>query len=358
MKILKYLFFLILIIVIGGAIYFGTKDGSYDVSDSKIIDAPIEVVFNKVNEYKTWENWGPWKNEDPTMRFSYAEKTSGEGASYSWEGEMSGSMQTTKVIPNSEIQQELTLNTPAGERNSQVYWLFEEVEGGTKVTWGMKGDHPMIDKIYYEFGDMDFNATMHDMNIKGLEGIAEAVQNDMKEYTVNVDGVNQYGGGFYMYNTTASKQTYVLKKMESMFAQVKGYMEQNKIPASGNPFILYNAMDDLNNTVIFSAAVPVRDRVITPEGSPIISGLLEAGTAVKTTLKGNYTNLSEAYSAAKKYINENNFQQDPNARTFEVYVTNPEETPNPAEWITEIYIPIILQTEAVEDSLVEPNNLL
>ena len=43
------------------------------------------------------------------MTFTYAEKTSGEGASYSWDGDMSGSMTTTKVIPNKEIQQDLTL---------------------------------------------------------------------------------------------------------------------------------------------------------------------------------------------------------------------------------------------------------
>ena len=55
MKILKYLFFLLLIIIIGSAIYFGTKDGSYDIQDTMVINAPPEVVFNKVNDYKNWE---------------------------------------------------------------------------------------------------------------------------------------------------------------------------------------------------------------------------------------------------------------------------------------------------------------
>ena len=101
MKILKYLFFLLLIVFIAGAIYFATKDGNYEVEESKVIKAPVSLVFDKVNEYKTWEKWGPWKQEDPTMVFNYPEKTSGEGASYSWNGEESdGSMRTTSVIPN------------------------------------------------------------------------------------------------------------------------------------------------------------------------------------------------------------------------------------------------------------------
>ena len=163
MKIIKYLLFLILLIIIGSAIYFGTKEGTYDIQDSMVIQAPPEVVFNKVNDFKSWEKWGPWKKEDSTITFTYAEKTAGEGASYSWDGDMSGSMTTTKVIPNKEIQQDLTLDTPGGERHPKVYWTFEEVEGGTKVTWGMKGEHTLIDKAYYSLSGMDFDAEMHKM---------------------------------------------------------------------------------------------------------------------------------------------------------------------------------------------------
>ena len=74
MKILKYLFFLLLIVVIGGSIYFGTQDGNYDVVASKIIPAPPQLVFDQVNDLTTSEKWGPWKAEDSTMVFSYAEK--------------------------------------------------------------------------------------------------------------------------------------------------------------------------------------------------------------------------------------------------------------------------------------------
>ena len=40
--------------------------------------------------------------------------------------------------------------------------------------------------------------------------------------------------------------------------------------------------------LLASAAIPVKDRVITPEGSPVLTGFMESTTAVKTTLKGNY----------------------------------------------------------------------
>lgn len=351
MKILKYLFFLILIIIIGSAIYFGTKDGNYDIQDSKVIKAPPEVVFNKVNDYKSWEKWGPWKKEDPSMTFTYAEKTSGEGASYSWDGEMSGSMTTTKVIPNKEIEQDLTLNTPAGERNPKVYWTFEEVEGGTKVTWGMKGEHTLIDKAYYSLSGFDFDTAMHQMNEEGLEGISEEVAEDMKQYSINVDGVTQYGGGYYMYTTSVAKQSGIGEKMEPMMAQVRDFITKNNLNMAGMPFTIYNEVDNANGTVIFSTCVPVKEQVITPEGSPVVCGFMEPVKAVKISLKGNYEHLAEAYNAGRKYIDKNGHQIDPERKMFEVYITDPGEVPNPADWLTEIYIPIITAPEPVEMGL-------
>ncbi|OAD92138.1 AraC family transcriptional regulator [Aequorivita soesokkakensis] len=351
MKIIKYLLFLILLIIIGSAIYFGTKEGTYDIQDSMVIQAPPEVVFNKVNDFKSWEKWGPWKKEDSTMTFTYAEKTAGEGASYSWDGDMSGSMTTTKVIPNKEIQQDLTLDTPGGERHPKVYWTFEEVEGGTKVTWGMKGEHTLIDKAYYSLSGMDFDAEMHKMYKSGLEGIATEVAEDMKQYSINVDGVTQYGGGYYMYTTSVAKLDELDEKMKPMMDVVMGFIAKNSLNMAGKPFTIYNEIDNANGTVIFSTGVPVKEQVITPEGSPVVCGFMEPVSAVKISLKGNYDHLPEAYTKGRQYIEKNGHQIDPNGKMFEVYMTDPETTPNPAAWLTEVYIPIIIAPEPVEEGI-------
>lgn len=347
MKIIKYLLFLILLIVIGGAIYFGTQDGTYDIKDSMVIQAPPEVVFNKVNDYKNWETWGPWKKEDPTIRFTYAEKTAGEGGSYSWDGEINGSMTTTKVIPNKEIEQDLTLDTPGGERHPKVFWEFEEVAEGTNVTWRITGKHTLLDKVFFSLRGMDFKTQMHEMNIAGLEGINKEVIEDMKKYTINVDGVTQYGGGYYMYTTSVAKLQELDQKTEPMMIQVIDFVTKNNLNMAGKPFTLYNQIDNINNTVIFSTGVPVKERVITPDGSPVVCGFMEPVSAVKISLKGNYEHLQEAYKKGKQYIEKNGLQLDPNGKMFEVYITDPEETANPANWFTEVYIPIVTTPEPV-----------
>lgn len=340
MKILKYFIFLILLIVIGGAIYFGTKDGSYNIQDTMTIAAPPAVVFDKVNDFKTWESWIYWKQEDPDIIFNYAEKSSGEGASLSWEGKERGSITTTKVIPNSEIDQELSFQSPTGIRNAKMYWVFESVGDSTKVTWGTKGEHTLMDKVYSTIKKSDFEAKIHKMNSEGLQKISQEVVADMKKYSINVDGVTQYGGGYYMYTTSVAKQQEVEEKSVSMMNLVQNFVVKNNLNISGSAFILYNDVDSVNNTVIFSTCFPVKERVITPDNSPVVCGFMEPVSTVKITLKGNYKHLREAKNKGLDYIRNNGLEIDATRKIFEIYITDTKKELNPANWITELYIPI------------------
>ncbi len=345
MKILKYLLFLVLLIFIGSAIYFGTKESSYEIKDALIILAPVEVVFEKVNDLKSWQQWEVWKDEDSNIVFNYAEKTSDEGASFSWNGKERGSITTTRVIPNKEIEQELTLSTSRGERKATLNWKFDEIDGNTDVTWTLKGDHSLVDKVYYSISDADFDTKMHQRKQSALEDISKDVSEDMKRYSIHVDGITQYGGGYYMYTTSVAKEAEVREKMIPMMGEVERFIARNNLNASGKPFLLYNQIDTANHTVIFSTCFPVKEQVITPQSSPIVCGFMDPIAAIKTTLKGNYEHFSEAYEKARKFMAENGYQEDPNQRIFEVYVTDPKEIANPAEWLTEIYIPLITTPE-------------
>lgn len=341
MKILKYLLFLILLIFIGSAIYFGTKEGSYTIEDTILVSAPQEVVFNKVNNLKSWEEWGPWKKEGAVRTISYAEKTSGEGASLSWKGKEEGSITTVKVLPYKEIDQEMTFSSAMGKSNAHIHWNFEKIDGGTQVTWSITGEHSLMDKIYLSLRDFDFDNSLHEKISAALASLSQTITDDMKRYSIHVDGVTQYGGGYYMYTTSVAKQSELDKKTAPMMKVVMDFVTNNRLNMAGNPFTLFNEIDDTNGNVIFSVGVPIKEKVITPEGSPVVCGFMSPVTTVKATLKGNYENLPETYTKARQYMEQNDIQADPNGDLFEVYITDPEEVPNPADWVTEIYIPIV-----------------
>lgn len=343
MKILKYLFFLILIIIIGFSIYVATLDGSFQVEETLTVDAPSEMLFDEVNDYTTWEKWGPWTKKYPNLLVTYPEKTAGEGAGYSWKSDQSnGSITTTHVIPGKSIDQEMTADTPFGKATSTGYWTFEKQENGTKITWGVKGEHSFWEKAYQLTQDSTQAATMRPVMKSGLKNLAAHVKKAMGIYKISVNGTTLHSGGFYMYMTTATRNNTkgLAKTRNKIFPQVNLYMQQNNIAINGAPMMVFNHIDEQNGTVIVSCGTPTSSRVITPAETEVLSGFLPSQKVVKTTLKGNYSNLPAAWAAAKNYIAENNYEQNEDANPFEVYLTDPEKTPNPAEWITEIYIPI------------------
>ncbi len=343
MKIVKYLFFLLLLVIIGGAVYVATIDGDYQVEESRVIDAPDELLFSTINEYKTWDKWGPWMDESDDFIMEYPEKTSGEGASYSWKSETQGDgrMETKKVSPFSSIDQGITFITPMGESKSDVYWKFEKIEGKkTKVTWGMKGTQSFMEKAFWVTQDSTLSQMIKPMYSRGLEKLDAFVNEKMKKYAVHVDGITEHGGGFYMYSATASSIAIIPEKMAQMLPAVSTYMKQNNLPQTGMPFTLYNEYNEEQGTAIFSTAIPTRDKVVTPKESSILCDFLPRQKVVKTTLNGDYVNLKEAWEAGYKYIEDNNLEPNTDAAPFEVYRVDPELQPNPAEWITEIYIPI------------------
>jgi effector-binding domain-containing protein len=342
MKILKYLFFLLLIVIIAGSIYIATKDGDYQVEETKVITAPVEMVFQEVNELKNWENWEPWSAEANDMIIEYGAKTSGDSATYSWKSESAGDgeIKTIAAKPYSEIEQEIIFKTSFGESSSDVYWEFKEIENGTEVTWGIKGHQSFMEKLAFTFQEQSISEMMRPKFQKGLNNMESVILNKMDKYTINVDGVIQHGGGYYMYTTTASKISQVDEKMAPMFTEVSTYMDKNGIEKNGNPFVLYNDWNETSGTAIFSAGIFTSSEVITPAESEILNGFIPNQKVLKTTLKGDYKNLKEAWDTAYKYIAENDLEVIEDAQNFEVHLTSPDQVANPAKWITHLYIPV------------------
>ena len=162
----------------------------------------------------------------------------------------------------------------------------------------------------------------------------------MKKYSVEVNGETTHGGGYYLYNTTSCKIEELADKMNEMMPKVGEYVQKNNLKMAGMPFTLYHKYDEENNAVIFSCGVPVTDRVITDTASGLQTGMLKPFKAIKTTLKGNYNNLKEAWETAYKYLADNNLEQVVGSAAIEVYKNDPMTQANPADWETEIYIPV------------------
>ena len=339
MKALKYILFLLLIGIIGVAIFVAVQPSEFNFSRSQVIKAPASLVFNKVNDFKNWPSFSPWIEQEPDAQLTYGEKTSGVDGNYAWNGEIlgEGKMKTLAVEPNKSINQHIQFIKPF-ESESDIDWAFENTEEGTKVTWSMKGKQDFMTKMYTAFAGSIEDMTGPDYE-RGLFKLDSVINADMKKYSIKVNGIAEHSGGYYLYNTASCKITELEAKMTEMLPKVSSYAIKNNIKMAGAPYINYHKWDEANNAVMFSCCIPTTEKIISSE-SDILTGQLPPFKAIKTTLKGNYDNLKEAWETVMKYIPENGYEFAENGPMLETYLTDPRNTPNPADYITEIYIAI------------------
>ena len=336
MRILKYLFLLLLLSLVALSIFVATQKGDFTVERSQIINSPKSTVFNFVNDYRNWEDFSSWIVEDPEMQITYPKKTIGSGATISWEGkEGTGDMLTVFVKENDSISQKMNYDGTS----SSVFWSFKDTIGGTKVTWKTTGKMSFTMKVYTAFNG-GINKIIGETYEKSLANLDKTLDFEINTYAVKVNGLVKKLGTFYLRQTFTSEISKVIKNGQIVFPKMITFCEQNNIELNGKPFIIYHTYDTVSGLTKLSFCVPIKSQILTSSGSDILTGKLEPFEAIKTTLTGDYSHTKKALDKAKTYINTNRIALDPTFSHVENFTISKTEIKNPSKWVMEIYYPI------------------
>jgi hypothetical protein len=336
MRIIKYLFLLILLSFVALSIFVATQKGEFTVQRSHIINSPKSNVFIFVNDYKNWQDFSSWIVEDPEIKIRLPEKTIGTGASYSWEGEKAiGNLQTTAVKENESISQKMNYN---GDLFS-VLLTFKDTVGGTKVTWKTTGKMSFAMKITAALnGGIDnIVGALHE---KSLANLDKTLVYEMNTHKVEVKGIVKKLETFYLYQTFTTKISNITKNAQIVFPKIILFCEQNNIELNGKPFTIYHTYDVGKGLSRLSFCIPIKEQILTSSGSDILSDKLETFEAIKTTLTGDYSHLKKAMNKTTEYCKTNKISIDTKFSYIENYTISATEIKNPSKWITDIYLPI------------------
>ena len=98
---------------------------------------------------------------------------------------------------------------------------------------------------------------------RGLEKMDSLLTKKINSYEVAIEGIKEYGGGFYLYKTTNATDDNISMKMAEQYGGIGTYMAQNQISMNGMPLTVYLEMDQENGTVIMSNGIPVNEKIET-----------------------------------------------------------------------------------------------
>lgn len=300
------------------AIYVAVQPNDFDVTETRTINAPKAIVYKIVSD-STDTDWSSfWKSTETLLQSTHT--------------------------PNDSINQVFTSDKI---KKSELKWNFiSNSDGSTTVMRTLDANKlSFITKAKFVlFGNKEKD--LSNQFKTELEHIDKKVLASMAVYSIKVDGITDYGGGFYMYRTISSTSSNIAATTKKQQNELMAFMNAHNIMASGMPFTIFVEMDPDDGNVIMSNSIPVSERIVVAKDSNILCGFMDRTLALKVTLQGNYTNLKEAWEVARKYLADNNMEAS-NMKPFEVYRNDADHIPNPADWITEIYIPVTENLEAL-----------
>lgn len=116
-----------------------------------------------------------------------------------------------------------------------------------------------------------------------------------------------------------------------------GFAMAEGLAMAGPPFVRY--IDQSPAFVTVEAGVPLAEPAAEPPADAGVSvGSLPAGTVATAVHKGPYETLGETYMAIDRWMAAEGLSAAGPA--WEVYLTDPAEVPDPADWLTEVNWPI------------------
>ncbi len=157
---------LVLLIGVGGFLAFAaTRPDNYRVERSQRIEAPADVVYAQLDNFKAWGAWSPWEKRDPAMKKTFDGPPSGVGAGYAWDGNKEvgqGRMTITGSQPprgGSSETAELTIRLefikPFASVATSSFSVKPEGDKASTATWSMEGRNNLMGKAFGIFMNMD-----------------------------------------------------------------------------------------------------------------------------------------------------------------------------------------------------------
>ncbi len=337
MKILKILGLLLLVVLVIGA--FQPTKRNYESSTT--INAPKELIFSKVNNLKTWEEWGPWLKEDPTMKMTFTDKSEGVGANYSWTSDNSGNgkMAITETTPPTSMKADLEFEGQGG--NESYFTLADAEGGGTKVTWGMDMKTPFPFNIMMLFMGGSMKKNMDQMYAAGLEGLKTMCEKEAAAAPAPAAGGNYEVKAMdfpaKQYLTVRTKLKIGQKEIEKFYTESLGkimqYVQSKKYEMDGAPTGIFYSWDMATGITDMAAAIPVKNADAVGTGNIKLTKV-EASKGFLIDYYGGYAGSAKAHEAMSAHIKTKGLMEK--APVIEEYITDPGTEPDSSKWLTKI----------------------
>jgi effector-binding domain-containing protein/ribosome-associated toxin RatA of RatAB toxin-antitoxin module len=333
MRILKIILWILLVLFLIFLIVSFFLPGKYNVSRELSINAPAKRIYAQVVDFKKWESWSPWLQQDPTMTFKYNEQTSGVGANYTWtsEDEGGGKQSIKYASPYDTIKTNIIYD---GRDPSHGIWTFKSTQKGiTMVKWGVSGELGFFSRIFGLFMDGQIGESFEIgwANLKYMVESEKIEEVKFDVYRSTLDSMN-----FYSITETLPMTEIGPDFFGKNFSKINAYLGKEMKNSKRPPFAIDHVWDEENRRTTVEVAIPLWSL---SEGNEDIKKR-EMGTteALFVDYYGPYEFTGKAHQAISEYAEINSIELL--EMGMEIFVSDPISETDTMKWLTKVVYPI------------------
>lgn len=303
------------------------------LEESKVLTAPTEVIWDQVNCLENWEEWDVW-HQDTNLVGYYEGPTCGKDAKNIWDMKTSDEGGSQVIVETQEYEYIKTFLDFREMGSAESEFFFEKMDEGTKITWNFKSDSqypimrwvntllvkPMVTQAYKD-------------GLNNLEELTKDMQPTPK-YTTGEIGIKEVKSTYAMTYRIKCTMEEISEAMGPAFGEIMQVISSNGAQVIGAPFSIWYEWED--EMMEFDNAIPINKKINgTDKVLPIKT---YQGKVAHVSHMGEYSTTHLSWEILESYLKDNNLEK--NGAPYEVYVTDPQNVPDPSKWITELYWPI------------------
>lgn len=330
MKILKYIFLLIVLATIALTVFIATQSSSYSITKSINIKLPKNIVYNYINDFKNFEQWQVFNQSN--VSYQLDSLTKGKNAGLKWNA---NSIKNIAVYPNDSLVQQLIQD----DSQTLLKWNLKGADKETRVTLTVSSKMDFVTKFkaFFQGGPEKIIGPFFEKYLKNLN------YHLIEEYTkfeIKNEGIATIKETFYIKQIVSCNLNELGEKIFNTMKSMQDFCIENNLVINGDPFTIFENIDFNTGRINYAVCLPITTEIFTSDGSDITGGKIEAFYAYKTVLIGDYSHSDKAWVANKKAISENKLTPNENSRAISIYKKSILDTNKPSEWITEILTPV------------------
>ena len=305
----------------------------FSASRSITIESDPITVFNKVSDFDNWTTWSPWLVAEPDAKVEVSADSNSVGSIYQWDGNVvgAGELEHMQLEPGKRIGAEIRFKRP-WKSQSDVAFNFEQVSGGTEVTWSMNGALPwfmfwMI-PMMEPFIGMDYD--------RGLRMLKEWIETGKINSDTQCKDVQEVGP-IRMAGVRGTSSVREIAAMSSRASEeAKAKLEQHGVSTDGVGISAYHDFKIKKQLMEFTSGFEVDQPVDIPG---VENWSIERTHALRIDHVGSYGHLGNGWYAANQIAQAKKLKKKKRVASFEIY-RNIGQDVAVDELITEIYLPL------------------